>query len=472
MVRTSDAVRSNYFDRVRALYEDLDGQTPEGYITELETAMQSGSDYSTMIQFDGERRHMYCSSLPNSVWYLVTLMPYGALNESVETLGARSLTAAMGSCAVILVVLLVVFLRYFAMNRAQMKEVEEARRMAEEASRSKSEFLSNMSHDIRTPMNAIVGMTAIATTHIDDPQQVRNCLRKITLSSKHLLGLINDVLDMSKIESGKMALNVELVSLREVMDSIVNIVQPQVRAKHQKFNISIYDITSENVHCDSVRLNQILLNLLSNAVKFTPEGGSIEVVLHEERSPKGEAYVRIRIQVRDTGIGMSEEFQAHIFESFTREDNKRVHRIEGTGLGMAITKYIVDAMGGEITVSSRLGEGSEFQVVLDLERAEEQVEEMILPDWNMLVVDDDRQLCGEHRGLPKVHRHPGGLGSGRRERRAHGHSAPQPPRGLPRDFAGLEAARHGRHPNRPGAASPAGRRRAHPAHVRLRLDRD
>ena len=178
-----------------------------------------------------------------------------------------------------------------------MKELEEARRAAEEASKSKSEFLSNMSHDIRTPMNAIVGMTSIAAAHIDDPQQVQNCLKKITLSSKHLLGLINDVLDMSKIESGKMTLNVELVSLREVMDSIVTIVQPQVKAKHQNFNISIYNIMSENVHCDSVRLNQIMLNLLSNAIKFTPEGGSIEVVLHEDKSPRGEDHVRSRIHV-------------------------------------------------------------------------------------------------------------------------------------------------------------------------------
>ena len=274
-----------------------------------------------------------------------------------------------------------------------MKELEEARRAAEEASKSKSEFLSNMSHDIRTPMNAIVGMTSIAAAHIDDPQQVQNCLKKITLSSKHLLGLINDVLDMSKIESGKMTLNVELVSLREVMDSIVTIVQPQVKAKHQNFNISIYNIMSENVHCDSVRLNQIMLNLLSNAIKFTPEGGSIEVVLHEEKSPRGEDHVRIRIHVKDTGIGMSEEFSQHIFESFTREDSKRVHKIEGTGLGMAITKYIVDAMGGEITVISQQGVGTEFQVILDLERAEERMEDMILPDWIMLVVDDDRQLC-------------------------------------------------------------------------------
>ncbi len=400
VVRNSAAVRDNYFDRVRAVYGETNGQTPEEYIAELEAAMQAGRDYSTMVQVDGVRQHMYASSLPNSVWYLVTFMPYGALNESVESLGARSLFASTIVCALILLSLIALFLRYFALNRMQMKELEEARRAAEEAqlaaeraSKSKGEFLSNMSHDIRTPMNAIVGMTAIATAHMDDPQQVSNCLKKITMSSKHLLGLINDVLDMSKIESGKMTLNEELVSLREVMDSMVSIVQPQVKAKHQKFNISIFNITSENVHCDSVRLNQVLLNLLSNAIKFTPEGGSIEVSLYEEGSPKGEDYVRIRISVKDTGIGMSKEYQAHIFESFSREDNKRIHRTEGTGLGMAITKYIVDAMGGEITVDSQQGVGTQFQVVLDLQRAVEQIEDMILPDWIMLVVDDDQQLC-------------------------------------------------------------------------------
>ena len=400
MVRNSAAVRTNYFDRVRAVYEETNGQTPEDYIAGLEAAMQAGRDYSTMVQFQGVRQHMYASSLPNSVWYLVTLMPYGSLNESVETLGSRSFAASAAVCAVILLSLIALFLRYLSLNRAQLTELEEAKQQAEEArqeakiaSKSKGEFLSNMSHDIRTPMNAIVGMTAIATAHMDDPQQVQNCLKKITMSSKHLLGLINDVLDMSKIESGKMTLNEEFVSLREVMESIVSIVQPQVKAKHQKFNISIFNILSENVHCDSVRLNQVLLNLLSNAIKFTPENGSIDVTLHEEASPKGEDYVRIRIHVKDTGIGMSEEFQRHIFESFAREDNKRIHRTEGTGLGMAITKYIVDAMKGEITVNSRQGEGTEFQVVLDMLRAEERVEDMILPDWTMLVVDDDRQLC-------------------------------------------------------------------------------
>ena len=393
VVRNSAAVRDNYFDRVRALYETTDGRTPEQYIAELQAAMEAGSDYSAMIQFDGERRHMYCSSLPNSVWYLVTLMPYGALNESVEGLGSRFLTASAVACAAILLSLVFLFLRYFSLNRAQVKELQEAKRLAEEASRSKGEFLSNMSHDIRTPMNAIVGMTAIATAHMDDPQQVRNCLKKITMSSKHLLGLINDVLDMSKIESGKMTLSEELVSLREVMDSIVSIVQPQVKAKHQQFNISTFNITAENVHCDSVRLNQVLLNLLSNAIKFTPENGSIDVILREEASPKGEEHIRVHIQVRDTGIGMSEEFRQHIFESFAREDNKRIHRTEGTGLGMAITKYIVDAMGGTITVDSKQGVGTRFEVTLDLRRAEERLEDMILPDWMMLVVDDDRQLC-------------------------------------------------------------------------------
>jgi len=393
VVRNSAAVRDNYFDRVRAVYEETDGQTPEEYIAQLQAAMQEDRDYSTMVQIEGVRQHVYVSSLPNSVWYLVTLMPYGALNESVESLGSRSLGASAAVCLVILVTLVALFVQYFRLNREQMKQLEEARIAAEKASRSKGEFLSNMSHDIRTPMNAIVGMTAIATAHIDDPQQVRNCLKKITISSRHLLGLINDVLDMSKIESGKMTLNEEMVSLRELMDSIVGIVQPQVKAKHQKFNISIYNITSENVHCDSVRLNQVMLNLLSNAIKFTPEGGSITVTIHEEKSLRGEDYVRLRISVKDNGIGMSEEFRQHIFESFAREDNKRIHRTEGTGLGMAITKYIVDAMKGEITVESQQGMGTEFQVVLDLKRAEEQIEDMVLPDWIMLVVDDDRQLC-------------------------------------------------------------------------------
>ena len=394
VVRSSGAYRSNYFERIRAVYEEVEGKKDiEQFITELQEAMASGTDYSAMFKMDGDRCQMYCSALPASEWYLITILPYGTLNEVIESRGQQMLLVFMGSCAVILLVLLYIFLRYFRMNRTQLKELAEAKQAAEDANKSKSEFLSNMSHDIRTPMNAIVGMTMIALTNIDSKDRVENCLKKIALSSKHLLGLINDVLDMSKIESGKMTLNVELVSLREVMDSIVSIVQPQVKSKRQKFNVFIYNITSENVLCDSVRLNQILLNLLSNAIKFTPEEGSIEVSLHEQESPKGDDYVRILLQVKDTGIGMSEDFQMHIFDSFTREDNKRVQKTEGTGLGMAITKYIVEAMHGTIEVKSTQGIGTEFNVTLDFERTTEQEEDMVLPDFTMLVVDDDRQLC-------------------------------------------------------------------------------
>lgn len=392
VVHSAGAYRDNYFDRVREVYEEVRGMDRDTYIKEIKKAMEEKRDYSAMFKMEGGWRQLYCSSLPASEWCLITILPYGTLNEAIEQQNSDALYVFMGSCSLLLLLLLGIFIGYFRMNHSQIKELEIAKYDAEKANKSKSEFLSNMSHDIRTPMNAIVGMTAIALNNLDNPEKVKNALKKVELSSKHLLGLINDVLDMSKIESGKMILNVELVSLKEIMDGIVSIVQPQIKSKQQKFNIYIYDILSEKVLCDSVRLNQILINLLSNAIKFTPEGGSIEVSLHEVASPKGDDYVRILINVKDTGIGMSEEFMEHIFDSFTREDSHRVQRTEGTGLGMAITKYIVDTMGGTIDVASKQGVGTEFKVALDFERVENQ-EEMILPNFTMLVVDDDQQLC-------------------------------------------------------------------------------
>lgn len=393
VVRSAGAYRDNYFERARALYENVNGKKDvEQFITELKEAMEADSDYSAMFTMDGIRNQMYCSSLPSSEWYLITIMPYGTLNEVVNAQSEQSLIMFIISCGIILLMLIAIFICYFNLNKRQIKELDDARQQAIQANKSKSEFLSNMSHDIRTPMNAIVGMTAIAQANIDNTKRVQDCLKKITTSSRHLLGLINDVLDMSKIESGKMILNVELVSLKEIMESIVSIVQPQVRAKQQQFDVFIYDITSENVLCDSVRFNQILLNLLSNAIKFTPEGGAIELSLHEKPSEKGDDYVKILLRVKDNGIGMTQEFLEHIFDSFTREDNKRVRKTEGTGLGMTITKYIVDAMGGTIDIKSEPGKGTEFNIALDFERSGDQ-EEMILPDFTMLVVDDDSQLC-------------------------------------------------------------------------------
>ena len=392
VIKSAGAFRDNYFERIQALMQENKGGA-ETYIQEMMDAMNADEDYSAVVHLEQERRHLYCTKLPYSEWFLVTVMPFGALDKAVNRLGLEWEVMGLGGCIIILAALVAVFIGYYHLTRQQIRQLEEARQEALMANKAKSEFLSNMSHDIRTPMNAIVGMTAIAIANMDNMQQVQNCLRKIALSSKHLLGLINDVLDMSKIESGKMTLNMDQVSLREVMDSIVSIVQPQVKAKNQKFDVSIHDIESENVLCDSVRLNQIMLNLLSNAIKFTSDGGSIRVAMYEEESPKGEEFVRIHFHVEDNGIGMTPEFREKIFESFTREDSARVRKTEGTGLGMTITKYIIDAMGGTIQVKSELGEGTEFHVILDLEKAEIQEADMILPKWNMLVVDDDRQLC-------------------------------------------------------------------------------
>ena len=401
VIRSNDVYRNNYFERVRMLYDDVNGITADEYLEELEAAMAQGVDYSNEFTMGGERYHLYCTRLPYSEWYLITFLPYGSMDSIVTGFSHEWSSLTILSGTIILTALLLVFYKYYGLTRQQLQEVEEARQAAEaaqkeaeHANRAKSEFLSNMSHDIRTPMNAIVGMTAIAIANLKDPQQVHNCLKKITLSSKHLLGLINDVLDMSKIESGKMTLNMDQVSLREVTDGIVAICQPQVKAKRQQFDVFIHDISTENVLCDSVRLNQVLINLLSNAIKFTPEGGEIHMALYEEPSPKGDNFVRIHIEVKDTGIGMSRDFQKHIFDSFAREDSARVYRTEGTGLGMAITKYIVvDAMGGTIEMDSEQGKGTRFCVTLDLEKAQVMEEDMILPSWNMLVVDDDRLLC-------------------------------------------------------------------------------
>ena len=213
------------------------------------------------------------------------------------------------------------------------------------------------------------------------------------MSGKHLLGLINDVLDMSKIESGKMTLSMDQVSLPEVIEGVVGIVQSQIRGKKQNFNVHVDNIEAEDVYCDGVRLNQVLLNLLSNAVKYTPEEGTINLSLYEEKSPKGDEFIRVHVKVDDNGIGMSEEFLQKIFDSYSRADNKRVHRTEGAGLGMAITKYIVDAMGGTVEVQSELGKGTLFHLILDFEKALVKEADMVLPAWKMLVVDDDEMMC-------------------------------------------------------------------------------
>ncbi len=393
VIRSGEAYRDNYFTRVEELFREFAGRTPEEYAQELRDAINANVDYSTLAMIEGTHRHLYCSPLPGSEWYLVAVMPYGTLDDAVEHLGEQRQNTMLGACSIILAAVMVIFVLYYRMSQQQLRELNRAEQAAVQANRAKSEFLSNMSHDIRTPMNGIVGMTAIAMADIEDTARVRDCLAKITLSSRHLLGLINDVLDMSKIESGKLSLNLNQVSLHETMDSIVNIIKPQIESRKQHFDIFIQDIKAEEVYCDSVRLNQVLINLLSNAVKFTPEEGTINVYLGQEDSPLGDHYVRCHFRVRDSGIGMTPEFQKTIFDTFTREKTAQVDRTEGTGLGMAITKCIVDAMGGTIELWSEPGSGSEFHVILDFEKAVSKIEDMVLPPWRMLVVDNNMDLC-------------------------------------------------------------------------------
>ena len=359
----------------------------------FDDALQNNRSYVSTIAFNGEEQTLHSAPLSHSEWNLISIMPYNQLNGALDMLNAQRTKLTVLSCLSVLIFMILIFIGYFRMTTLQLRELEESRRKATEATKAKSEFLANMSHDIRTPMNAIVGMTAIATTHIDDLDQVKSCLRKIALSSKQLLGLINDVLDMSKIESGKMTLSTENASLKDLFDGIVSIMQPQINIKKQSFDVHIENVVTENVWCDGVRLNQVLLNLLSNATKYTPEGGNIRLSLFEERSPKGENYARMHIIVKDNGIGMTPEFLEKIYESYSRADGNRIHKIEGAGLGMAITKYIVDAMEGTIDVQSEPNKGTEFHLVFDFEKAPAIEVDMVLPAWNMLMVDDDELLC-------------------------------------------------------------------------------
>lgn len=393
VVRSGDAFRENYFTRIEETVSDESPATAEEYVTQFKNSIKEEKNYSAlMIDKTGTHQHMYSAPLVGSDWYLVSVMPYGVLDGVIMKLNRVQQVTVLAACGVILLALAVIFIRYYRLSQQQLRELEKAEQKAFRASQAKSEFLSSMSHDIRTPMNGIVGMTAIALANVEDSIRVRDCLKKIGLSSRHLLGLINDVLDMSKIESGKLSLNIDILSLRETMENIVNIVQPQIRERGQHFDIFIRDIQVENVYCDSVRLNQVLINLLSNAIKFTPTEGRINVYLIQEDSPLGKSHVRCHFRVKDTGIGMSPEFQEKIFDTFSREDSK-VQKIEGTGLGMSITKVIVDMMGGTIEVKSEQGVGSEFHIVVDFEKATIEEVDMVLPPWRLLVVDNNEDLC-------------------------------------------------------------------------------
>lgn len=281
-------------------------------------------------------------------------------------------------------------------NEIEQKNLlEDALLQANRANKAKSVFLSNMSHDIRTPMNAIVGFTTLALNHIDRQEQVQEYLKKIMTSGNHLLSLINDILDMSRIESGKMHLEEQPCSLPDILHGLRSILQADIRAKQLELYMDAVDIKNEEIFCDKLRLNQVLLNLLSNSVKYTGAGGIVSVrIIEKAGAPEGCA--NYEFHIKDTGIGMSEEFISHIFEPFEREKNSTLSGIPGTGLGMAITKNIVDMMNGSIEVKSTQGVGTEFIVTLTFRlNSEVKVTQTIpeLKDCRALVVDDDFNTC-------------------------------------------------------------------------------
>lgn len=381
--RNSNRTFQNLFDIIDL--QDNDTQAVDSF----RHALEEGKQGVARFQYQGED-YVFCYVPMERAadWYVVSIIPDRVIMEQANSILRQS--------QLLFVVILVGFLALAAVfriyrnsTRRVLQAEEMARRAAESANQAKSRFLSNMSHDIRTPMNAVIGMTKLASDHIDEPERVREYLKNIRSSGQLLLGLINDILDLSKIESGKMTLNNDIVSLVDLITELVNIVQPTVQQKRQVFNIRLRQVEHENLCLDALRLNQVLLNLLSNAMKFTPDGGTISVDVIESSSDL-EGYAHFTFRVADTGIGIKPEFLGDLFTSFTREQDSRVSRTEGSGLGMAITKMIVELMEGSIQVESTPGVGTVFTVEMDFLVENSQPEQTLpLPPIRVLVADDD-----------------------------------------------------------------------------------
>ena len=304
----------------------------------------------------------------------IDIVPESAINGALTYYSTNTRSASFMDFVrenAITVLIIVIFLIvavavagiiYVRKIREASQEVRDALILAEHANQAKTNFLNNMSHDIRTPMNAIIGYTSLAAAHLEDKKLLEDYLRKIMTSSNHLLSLINDVLDMSRIESGRVKIEENECHLPTVMHDLRNILQADVNAKRLNFQIDTVDVTNEDIICYKLRLNQVILNCMSNAIKFTMPGGTVAIKIIQKGLQTQDGFANFEFVIRDTGIGMSEEFAKHIFEPFTREESSTVSGIPGTGLGMAITKNIVDMMGGSISVKSKQGEGTEFVI--------------------------------------------------------------------------------------------------------------
>ena len=340
----------------------------------------SGTD--SFIMLDSKGRECIVAHTPITStrgWVLLSTTPVSDLNaDTVDWLLIGTVTAGL------LLLMMMDFVYMLSFNQ----KLRVMAREAESASKAKTDFLSTMSHDIRTPMNAIIGLTTIAEKNLDDREAVGENLRKIGLAGSHLLTLINDILDISKVESGKLSLSPLTFSIVETVENLVNMSQPMIKEKNINFNFRINRMEKEYLYADQLRLNQIYINILSNAIKYTEPGGSVSVDLREEESEK-EGCVRLVYIVSDNGIGMTPEFMEKMFEPFSRQTDSRVNSIQGTGLGLAITRQMVELMDGTIDCRSEVGKGTTFTIVLDVPVAEKQLEEMRFEGVDALIADDD-----------------------------------------------------------------------------------
>ena len=359
---------------------------------EVEDCLKTGRNALFYHNIRGVHALNYMWSVNDGTIFLVGYVPVEAIQQEGRTVN-QNIILVVGSMLVAFFLCIALYYRNWRQQDRVRREREEERKhhsqqlaqalqAAQIASESKTTFLSNMSHDIRTPMNAVLGFTTLLARDAENPAKVREYTKKITASGQHLLSLINDILDVSKIESGKVVLNLEKFALNDVVSSVDAIIQPMAKARGQEFHLEVKGIRHEYLVGDETRINQILINLLSNAVKYTPEGGSIwlRIIGLKQRSNQ---YEHIRIEVEDNGYGMTPEYLETIFDAFTRAENSTTNKVQGTGLGMAITKSIVELMGGTIEVFSEVNRGSLFRVDLELRVLEEAADRQFWARWEI-----------------------------------------------------------------------------------------
>ena len=357
--------------------------TPPEDSKKLFDSITSSTGYVSMINSHGQECVLAFTPISTTEgWTLLSLVPANDLNVK----NGNWVLFGVLSVGLLLLFLSDLFYMLYLNKRLQITAIK-----AESANKAKTDFLSTMSHDIRTPMNAIIGLTALAEKNTEDAQFTGESLRKISLASNHLLTLINDILDISKVESGNLKLSPLTFSIVETVENLVNISQPMIKEKNIDFSFNVDRIEKEYLYTDQLRLNQIYINILSNAIKYTEPGGSVSVNLREENS-ETPGCVRLTYIVADTGIGMSPEFMESMYKPFLRQVDSRVNSIQGTGLGLAITKQMVELLGGTIECQSEQGKGTTFTVILDIKIADRQREDMRLDPLDVLIVDDDETM--------------------------------------------------------------------------------